>query len=93
MSFHLKDPGAVLDYAVDWGSEYLDGDVLVASEFVLSPVEPGGAVITDTRFDTQLATVSVGGGIAGHQYQLVNHVVLQSGREDERTIVLRVEQR
>jgi hypothetical protein len=93
MSFHLKDPGAVLDYAVDWGSEYLDGDVLVASGFVLSPIEPGGAVITGSTFDTQVATVSVGGGIAGHQYHIVNHVVLQSGREDERTIVLRVEQR
>lgn len=93
MSFHLKDPGAVLDYAVDWGREYLDGDVLVASDFVLSPVEAGGAVIAGSTFDTQTATVSVGGGIAGHQYRLVNHVVLQSGREDERTIVLRVEQR
>ena len=93
MSFHLKDPGAVLDYAVDWGAEYLDGDVLVASEFALSPVEENGAVITGASFDATLARVTVGGGIAGHQYRLVNHVLLQSGREDERTIVLRVEQR
>ena len=93
MSFHLKDPGAILDYAVDWGAEYLDSDVLVDSRFTLTPIEDGGAVITGSRFDLKVATVTVGGGIAGHQYRLVNHVTLLSGREDERTIVLRVEQR
>jgi len=93
MSFHLKDPGAILDYSVDWGAEYLDGDVIVASSFEVSPVEAGGAVITGSSFDSTVAIVTVGGGIAGHQYRVVNHVELLSGLEDERTIVLRVEQR
>lgn len=93
MSFLLKDPGAILDYAVDWGAEYLDGDVIVASSFEVSPVEPGGVVIAGSSFDLTVAVVKVSGGIAGHQYRLVNHVTLLSGREDERTIVLRVEQR
>ncbi len=93
MSFHLKDPGAILDYAVDWGAEYLDGDVIVASSFAVTPVEDDGVVITGSSFDPTIAIVTVGGGIAGHQYRLVNHVALLSGREDERTIVLRVEQR
>ncbi len=93
MSFHLKDPGAVLDYAVDWGAEYLDGDVIIQSSFEVGPIENGGAVITGSSFDDKVTVVTVGGGIAGHQYRLVNHVVMQSGREDERTIVLRVEQR
>lgn len=93
MSFRLKDPGAILDYSVDWGAEYLNGDVIVASTFEVSPVEPGGVAVTASSFGATLALVTVGGGIAGHQYRLVNHVVLQSGIEDERTIVLRVEQR
>ncbi len=93
MSFHLKDPGAILDYAVDWGAEYLDSDVIVASSFEVAPVEAGGASIVGSSFDAKIATVTVGGGVAGHQYRLVNHVILLSGREDERTIVLRVEQR
>jgi hypothetical protein len=93
MSFHLKDPGAILDYAVDWGVEYLDGDVITASSFVVDPVEPNGAAIVASSFDETVTTVTVEGGIAGHQYGLTNHVVLLSGREDERTIVLRVEQR
>ena len=93
MSFLLKDPGAILDYSVDWGAEYLDGDVIVSSTFEVSPVEAGGVAVTGSSFDDTLAIVTVGGGITGHQYRLVNHVVLQSGLEDERTIVLRVEQR
>ena len=93
MSFHLKDPGAVLDYAVDWGAEYLDSDAIAASSFTVDPIEPGGATIVGSANDFKIATVTVAGGVAGHQYRLVNHVVLVSGREDERTIVLRVEQR
>jgi hypothetical protein len=93
MSFHLKDPGAILDYAVDWGAEYLDGDVIIESSFAVTPLEPGGAEIVATSFDDKVTVVTVGGGIAGHQYSLVNHVVMPWGREDARTIVLRVEQR
>lgn len=93
MGFHLKDPGAVLDYAVDWGAEYLDGDAIASSSFAVEPVEAGGAVITGMANDFQVATVTVAGGIAGRQYKVTNHVVMASGREDERTIVLRVEQR
>ena len=93
MGFHLKDPGAVLDYAVDWGAEYLDGDTITSSSFAVEPVEAGGAAITAMANDFAVATVTVAGGIAGRQYRVTNHVVMASGREDERTIVLRVEQR
>lgn len=37
MTFLLKDPEAVLDYAVDWGAEYLSGDVLTESSWTVSP--------------------------------------------------------
>ena len=93
MSFHLKDPGAILDYAVDWGAEYLADDAIASSSFTIDPVEEGGAAIVATANDFKSATVTVAGGVAGHQYRVVNHVVMASGREDERTIVLRVEQR
>ena len=36
MTFVLKDPEASLDYAVDWGLEYLDADILVASSWSVS---------------------------------------------------------
>lgn len=93
MSFLLKDPDAILDYAVDWGAEYLNGDTIDQSSWTVEPVETGGASIVASQFDFVTATVQAGGGIAGHVYRLTNRVVLASGRQDLRSIVLRVESR
>ena len=93
MTFLLKDPSAVLDYTVDWGAEYLSGDALADSSWSVSPDEPGGAAIAGSQFDLLLATVQVAGGVAGKIYRVTNQVTTASGREDSRSIVLRVEKR
>ena len=93
MTYLLKDPGATLDYAVDWGTDYLVGDVLQSSGWSVSPVEPGGAAIESSVSDELIATVTVSGGLAGRIYRLINQVVTASGRVDSRSIVLRVEKR
>jgi len=93
MSFLLKDPEAALDYAVDWGSEYLSGDVLASSSWSISPDEPGGATLDGSSFDLLIATVQVAGGVPGKIYRVTNHVTTASGREDSRSIMLRVERR
>jgi len=93
MTLLLKDPGAVLDYLIDWGAEYLDGDMLAGSEWSVIPDEPGGVSVAGSDFDATTSTVKAAGGVAGAIYRLVNRVTLQSGRVDERSIVLRVEQR
>jgi hypothetical protein len=93
MTLLLKDPEAALDYAVDWGAQYLAGDVLSASSWRVIPAEPGGVSILASSFDATLASVTAGGGVPGRLYQLTNHVVLSSGLTDNRSIVLRVEKR
>jgi hypothetical protein len=93
MTFLLKDPGAVLDYSIDWGAEYLDGDMLAGSAWSVEPDEPGGVSIAGSDFDATSSSVKAGGGAAGSIYKLVNRVTLQSGRIDERSIVIRVEER
>ena len=93
MTLLLKDPGATLDYAVDWGSDYLSDDVLDTSDWTVSPVEAGGVAIESSRSDLLIATVNVSGGIAGRRYRLTNNVVTASDRVDSRSIMLRVEQR
>jgi hypothetical protein len=93
MTFLLKDPTALLDYTVDWGAEYLSGDTLADSNWSISPDEPDGAAIAGSQFDLQVATVQVAGGVPGKIYRVVNHVVTASGREDSRSIMLRVEKR
>ena len=94
MTLLLKDPNAVVDYAIDWGAEYLGEDDLIAeSSWSVIPSEPGGVTVEGSDFTAVLATAKAAGGIAGRLYRLVNQVVLQSGRSDERSIMLRVEKR
>ena len=93
MTLLLKDPGAMLDYSVDWGRDYLDGDALASSSWTVDPVESGGLAVIASQFDLLIATVEVSGGLEGKLYRLVNQVVTASGREDRRSIMLRVEKR
>lgn len=93
MSLLLKDPDAVLDYEIDWGADYLDGDYLVTSTWQVSPVEAGGVTVADTGFEPARASVSLAGGAIGHLYRISNHVTTQSGRQDVRSLFLRVEAR
>lgn len=93
MSLLLKDPDATLDYLVDWGSEYLDSDSLVESEWSVEPAEDGGVAVAGHEFDDRTATVSASGGIAGRIYRVINRVTLASGRTDSRSVILRVEKR
>jgi hypothetical protein len=94
MTLLLKDPEAVLDYAIDWGADYLpEDDMLMASEWSVTPDEAEGVSIVGSTFGDRLSTVQAGGGVAGRLYRLVNRVTTQLGRIDERSIVLRVENR
>jgi hypothetical protein len=93
MSLMLKDPDAVLDYSVDWGVDYLSGDVLTESRWTICPAEAGGLSILSNVFDLKSSTVQVGGGKVGRIYRLTNNVVTAEGREDSRSIMLRVEKR
>lgn len=93
MTLLLKDPSASLDYAVDWGAEYLNGDLLSQSSWEVIPVEIGGVKVEGSDFDTSIAKVTASGGVEGHLYQLTNRIVMASGLIDSRSIIVRVEKR
>ena len=94
MSYLLKDPEAVLDYLIDWGAEYLTaGELIAASDWSVVPEETGGVTVAGSDFDATTSTVKAAGGLAGHLYRLVNRITTAAGRVDERSIVIRVEDR
>jgi len=69
MSLLLKDPEAVLDYAIDWGAEYLgEGDLLAASLWWVEPDEPDGVAIAGDDFSPAVSTVKAAGGVPGRIY-------------------------
>ena len=93
MTFLLKHPDATLDYAVDWGTDYLSGDALTTSSWSVEPAAPGGIAIVSDAFDLLVATVTVSTGAPGQIYRLTNHVTTTDGRDDSRSIMVRVEKR
>lgn len=92
MTIHLKDPDAVIDYLIDWGAG-LAGRSVVESDWAVTPVEPGGLVIGDDAVDGAKTRATIGGGIAGHIYRATCQVVFSDERVDDRSIILRVEER
>lgn len=93
MGFYLKDPGASIDYAVDWGAGYLAGDTIAESSWAVSPVEAGGVFVTSAVRESSRTAATLSDGIAGHVYRVSNRVVLLSGRIEERSLSIRVEKR
>lgn len=83
-----KDPDAILDYRVDW-AVWLAGDTIATSTW---SADTGITIDSDTN-TTTIATVWISGGVAGEQYQVTNHIITAMGREDDRTIRIRVSER
>lgn len=89
----IKDPGARVDYAFDWGDAYLDGQVIVAADWTVDPVVAGGVTIAAQSHDLLRCAATLAGGAAGALYRVTNRVTLSDGQIDERSIMLRVEER
>lgn len=93
MALVLKDPRSALDYNVDWGAQYLSNDELIESSWSVVPVESGGVTIDGSSFDAVSTSVNVSGGCPGKVYRLLNQIVTSAGRQDNRSILIRVEDR
>ncbi|MEQ1887569.1 MAG: hypothetical protein ABL951_00135 [Alphaproteobacteria bacterium] len=91
MQFYVKDPGAVLDYSIDWGGGYLQGGETLSSS--IWTIFPGDMTQSAAGNTASVATVTVTGGVAGQIYQMSNRITTSQGRTDERSITVRVEQR
>jgi len=92
MSFYLKDPNSEVDYGIDW-AVYLGGETIAASSWSVFPQEAGGIAVEAEGYSATRSAATIAGGIPGRVYSVSNHVTLSSGRSDDRSITLRVEQR
>lgn len=84
-----KDPNAVLDYQFDW-SEWL-----AASETINTSTwtADSGITVDSETETTTTATVWLSGGTAGSIYNVVNRIVTNQNRTDDRTLNVVCEQR
>ncbi len=93
MAIFVKDPVASIDYAIDWSAGYLTGQVVTSSVWQIAPADDGGVTVVASSFDEARTTVTLAGGRPGYVYHIVNGVGFSDGRQDERTLILRVEDR
>lgn len=92
MTAYIHDPQAILDYSVDW-SAWLSGDDAIVS---VAWTATAGVTVLDDPAPTvvgKVATVWLSGGTLGQRYVVTCHVVSASGREDDRSFALIVQDR
>ena len=80
-----KDPQAVLDYGFDY-IEWLDGDTLTASTWVVSGPDALLTLAPAATFNTVSTTVWLTGGTLGEAYVVTNHITTAAGRQDDQCI-------
>lgn len=92
MGIYLKDPGARLDYAIDWSAN-LCGASIAHSQWTVEPDEPAGLrAAADFREDYRTA-VTLEGGKPGRIYRVANTITRSDGQVDARSLVIRAEVR
>lgn len=85
----IHDPDAILDYCIDWSAFLEEDDTIDTSTWTVTD----GIVIASNTNTTTVATVWLSGGTVGAWYRVTNHIVTAAGREDERTIRIRIRER
>ena len=83
-----KDPNAVLDYSIDW-TRWLAGDQIATSEWI---VPAGLTKLADSK-TVSSARVWLSGGTAGQSYTVTNRITTVGGRTEDRSFIIRVEER
>ncbi|MBC7987880.1 MAG: hypothetical protein H7X93_14605 [Sphingomonadaceae bacterium] len=89
----LKDPGAELRYVIVWTPGVLDGASIEVAQWVVEPQEVGGVTTAADFISGSDTGAEFSGGIAGRVYRAACRVTLSDGRIDERSLLLRVEER
>jgi hypothetical protein len=84
----VKDPNSVLDYSISWASWLPSGDTITASTFTVTP--SGALTVSDSSFNTTTTTVWLAGGVAEQVYTVTNHITTSAGRQDDRSLTIKV---
>lgn len=86
-----KDPNDVLDWPVNWSFWLQEGEIIVASEWVV----PDGIDVEDHSFTNTATVIWLSGGSAGTNYQLTNRITTNSvpiARVKDKTIIIRTKE-
>lgn len=80
-----KDPDAELDYGFNW-EDWLDGDTLSASAWTV----PSGLTEVSNNYNNTTTWIWLSGGVSGAVYEVVNSITTVGGRQDDRTLTVKM---
>ncbi len=83
MSFFKKDKDALLDYGFNW-APFLNGDLILDSSWEV----PSGLDVIEEQFSTTVATIWLSGGTVGESYTIINSIITEGGRKDDRSLTI-----
>jgi hypothetical protein len=86
----VKDPDAVLDYALDWTDWLGATDILIDAAW---DITNGAAVESSLIHNNKVAVVWISGGDVGTQCALRCRITTVGGRIDDRTVFLKIKER
>lgn len=89
----LKGPEAVLDYRMQWQNALMSDAGISRCTWSVSPAEEGGVEVVEAWIEDRHTMVRLSGGKAGHSYSVTAKVELSDGSVDQRSMLLRVEER
>lgn len=87
----IKDPNAILDYSVDWSAWLISSTTSADTISTSTWIVPSGITQTTNSHTNTVATVWLSGGSADSTYELTNRITTAGGRTDDRTILIKVQ--
>lgn len=93
MALYPKDPGATLDYEIEWTAYLQPGESVTASDWSVAPDEPGGLSVSGASFSATLSRASLSAGAAGRLYRVTNRITTSQARIDERSLAIQMTER
>lgn len=90
----VKDPHAVLDYAIDW-TDWLNGDTITSHTVTLTqPVgDPSPLTVDSTTLDGARVIVWLSGGNHRTTVPMLCRITTAGGRTDDRTTLITIMER
>lgn len=90
MSSYVKHPDARLDYGFDWSRWLSEGDTIASSSWTVdSGLDVGESEFAED-FDDTTTKIWLSGGDDGVDYEAVNRIITAQGRDDRRTMTIKV---
>lgn len=82
-----KDPSDVVDYEIDWGTNWLGtSETINTSTWTVD----SGITKDSSTNTTTTATVWLSGGTSGYQYTVTNRIVTNQSRTKEQSLIISV---